>query len=50
MGLDVSRNAINVHSDMSTNIPGVYAVGGYLSEGKCEINRYRLGEVTHCRK
>ena len=37
-GLDVSRNAINVHSDMSTNIPGVYAVGDICSyEGKVKL-------------
>jgi thioredoxin reductase (NADPH) len=45
-GLDVSRNAINVHSDMSTNIPGVYAVGDICSyEGKVKLIATGFGEA-----
>lgn len=45
-GLDVRRNAIEVHSDMSTNIPGVYAVGDICNyDGKVKLIATGFGEA-----
>lgn len=45
-GLEVSRNAIEVNSDMSTNIPGVYAVGDICNyEGKVKLIATGFGEA-----
>lgn len=45
-GLNVRRNAIEVHSDMSTNIPGVYAVGDICNyDGKVKLIATGFGEA-----
>lgn len=45
-GLESSRNAIAVHSDMSTSIPGVYAAGDICSyEGKVKLIATGFGEA-----
>lgn len=45
-GLEVNRNAIEVHSDMSTNIPGVYAVGDICNyDGKVKLIATGFGEA-----
>lgn len=45
-GLDVHRNAIEVRSDMSTNIPGVYAVGDICNyDGKVKLIATGFGEA-----
>ena len=45
-GLDVRRNAIEVNSDMSTNIPGVYAVGDICNyDGKIKLIATGFGEA-----
>lgn len=45
-GLESSRNAITVHSDMSTSIPGVYAAGDICSyEGKVKLIATGFGEA-----
>lgn len=45
-GLDVTRNAIDVHSDMSTNLPGVYAVGDICTyDGKVKLIATGFGEA-----
>ena len=46
MGLDSTRNAITVKSDMSTSIPGVYAAGDICTyEGKVKLIATGLGEA-----
>src|SRR5699024_10645492 len=45
-GLDSTRNAITVKSDMSTSIPGVYAAGDICTyEGKVKLIATGLGEA-----
>ncbi|MHC5217925.1 NAD(P)/FAD-dependent oxidoreductase [Enterococcus sp. LJL128] len=45
-GLDISRHSINVESDMSTNIPGVYAVGDISTyKGKVKLIATGFGEA-----
>lgn len=45
-GLNVSRNAIEVHSDMSTNIPGVYSIGDICKyDGKVKLIATGFGEA-----
>lgn len=45
-GLDIHRNAIEVNSDMSTNIPGVYAVGDICNyDGKVKLIATGFGEA-----
>lgn len=45
-GLDVSRHSIMVNSDMSTNIPGVYAVGDIsVYKGKVKLIATGFGEA-----
>ncbi|MFV0561123.1 MAG: NAD(P)/FAD-dependent oxidoreductase [Enterococcus sp.] len=45
-GLTGSRNSIQVHSDMSTSLPGVYAVGDICTyDGKVKLIATGLGEA-----
>lgn len=45
-GLEISRNAIVVDSDMSTNIPGVYAAGDICTyDGKVKLIATGFGEA-----
>lgn len=45
-GLDVKRNNIEVNSDMSTNIPGVYAIGDICNyDGKVKLIATGFGEA-----
>jgi len=45
-GLDMTRSAINVASDMATNIPGVYAAGDICTyEGKVKLIATGFGEA-----
>jgi thioredoxin reductase len=45
-GLEVSRNAIEVNSDMSTNIPGIYAIGDICNyDGKVKLIATGFGEA-----
>lgn len=45
-GLEINRNTIEVRSDMSTNIPGVYAVGDISSyQGKVKLIATGFGEA-----
>ncbi|MFP9213349.1 NAD(P)/FAD-dependent oxidoreductase, partial [Enterococcus faecalis] len=45
-GLDSTRNAITVKSDMSTSSPGVYAAGDIRTyEGKVKLIATGLGEA-----
>lgn len=45
-GLEINRNTIEVNSDMSTNIPGVYAVGDISNyQGKVKLIATGFGEA-----
>lgn len=45
-GVTTNRNAVQVHSDMSTNIPGVYAVGDICHyDGKVKLIATGFGEA-----